>query len=465
MPTITSLGVGSGLDINSLVSQLVAAERAPKDQRLARDEAKLTTEFTALAALKGAMAGLQSAVDALRTPASFALLKATTGDEQYYTASATGAAVAGDYDVAVTQLATAARLGSAAYAAGPDAVVGIGTLTFTVGAASFSIDVTSENQSLAGIRDAINAAEGNNSLRATLIRDTTGSYLVLAGTDTGAANAITVSATGADAGLTQLVDDLNAFDAQRDVAAQDAIAFVSGYEIHSAGNAISGAIDGVTLNLKKPTPDGETVALAVARDDTAIQRKAESFVAAWNTLAQQMTTLGRYDSTTRTAGPMLGDSLLRGIDTQLRRMLTEPVPGTSGNYRTLTSLGISMTGSGTLQLDAARFNQALAADPEAVGAVFSSESGVAVRMAEFVDERLSSDGEFAARDERIGTQRRRLDQDRVALEARMQVIQQRYLKQFTAMDAMLAQLQSTSSYLAQQLESLSNLSAGSEASR
>jgi flagellar hook-associated protein 2 len=288
---------------------------------------------------------------------------------------------------------------------------------------------------------------------------------VLTGADTGVANAISVGASGADAGLTQLVADLNAFDAQRDVAAQDAIAFVSGYEIHSQGNAITGAIDGVTLSLKQATPDGETVALAVARDDSAIQKKAESFVAAWNTLAQQIATLGRYDAATKSAGPMLGDSLLRGIDAQLRRMLTEAVPGTSGAYRTLNSLGISLTASGTLQLDPAKFNQALAADPDAPAAVFSSESGVAVRMAAFIDERLASDGEFAARDERIGTQRRRLEQEQAALEARMLVIQQRYLKQFTAMDAMLAQLQSTSSYLTQQLESLSNLSAGSTGSR
>jgi flagellar hook-associated protein 2 len=103
----------------------------------------------------------------------------------------------------------------------------------------------------------------------------------------------------------------------------------------------------------------------------------------------------------------------------------------------------------------------MAADPEAVNRIFSGESGVAVRMGKFLDERLSASGEFAARDERIASQRRRLDLDKEALEARMVVVQQRYLKQFTAMDALLAQMQNTSGYLSQQLEGLQKLASGS----
>ncbi len=456
MATISSLGVGSGLDINSLVSQLVAAERAPKEGRLTREDAKLTQEFSALAMLKGAMSGLQGAATAVRTPAALALSRATVQDEQYFTASTSAAAIAGSYQIEVQQLATAARLGSDAYLDGPDSVVGTGTLTIAVGSTSFDVAITQDGDTLAQVRDAINSATGNTTVRATLVGDSSGSYLVLTGTATGADNAITVSAAGADAGLQELVDDLNAFDAQRDLAAQDAIVKVSGYEIHSGKNAISGAIDGVTLNLKKVTPEDEPVTLAIERDDAAIQKKVEAFVASYNSLAQQIKTLGRYDATTKTAGPMLGDSLLRGVDTQLRRILSEPVPGTTGDYRTLTSLGISVTSSGTLQLDAEQFKEALAADPQAVNRVFSSESGVGVRVAQYLDDRLSSSGEFAARNARIDTQRRRLDQEKEALDVRMQAVQQRYLKQFTAMDGLLAQMQSTSNYLSQQLDSLAN---------
>ncbi len=454
MATISSLGIGSGLDINSLVSELVAAERAPKDGRLTREDAKLTQEFSALAMLKGAMSGLQGASTAVRTPASLALSKATVQDEQYFTASTSAAAVAGSYQIEVRQLATAARLGSGAYVDGADSVIGTGTLTITVGETSFDVEITEDSDTLAQVRDAINQAEGNTTVRATLVGDDSGSYLVLTGTATGADNGITISATGADAGLAQLVDDLNDFDAERDLTAQDAIVAVSGYQIRSAKNAISGAIDGVTLNLKKVTAEGEPVTLTIERDDAAVLKKVEAFISSYNSLVQQIRTLGRYDASTKTAGPMLGDSLLRGVDTQLRRILSEPVPGTTGDYRTLTSLGISVTPTGTLQLDNAKFNEALAADPQAVNRVFSSESGVAVRVAEYLDGRLSSSGEFAARNARIDTQRRRLEQEREALDVRMRAVQQRYLKQFTAMDGLLAQMQSTSNYLSQQLDSL-----------
>lgn len=454
MATISSLGIGSGLDINSLVSQLVAAERAPKEGRLTREDAKLTEEFSALAMLKGAMSGLQGAASAVRTPASLALSKATVSDEQYFTASSSATAVAGSYQVEVQRLATAARLGSDAYVDGAASVVGTGTLTITVGDKSFDVEIAEGGNTLAQVRDAINTAAGNTTVRATLVGDASGSYLVLTGTATGEANVITISTTGADAGLQKLADDLNDFDADRDLAAQDALVLVSGYQIRSDKNAITGAIDGVTLNLKKVTAEGEPVKLAIERDDAAIQKKVEAFVASYNSLAQQIKTLGRYDATTKTAGPMLGDSLLRGVDTQLRRILSEPVPGTTGNYRTLNSLGITITNTGSLQLDAAKFKEALAADPQVVDRIFSSESGVGVRVTEYLDGRLSSSGEFAARNARIDTQRRRLEQEKEALDVRMLAVQQRYLKQFTAMDGLLAQMQSTSSYLSQQLDSL-----------
>lgn len=461
MATITSTGIGSGLDINSLVTQLVAAERAAPEKRIAREDARLTTEFTALATLKGAMASFQGAASALKLSSALDLRKATVGDEKAFTATVTSAAAAGDYDVEVAQLATAARIGSALYPAGPDSVVGTGRLTIAMGANSFSIDITQDSDTLAQIRDAINAADDNAGVRATLIRDATGagSYLVLSGSATGATNGITVSSTGADAGLAQLVTDLQTVDAQRDVTAQDAIVYVSGYEIRSASNTVTGALDGVTLNLLK-AEIGTQVSLSVARDDASILKKVETFVSGFNTLASQIKTLSRYDAATRTAGPLLGDAMLRGIDSQVRRMLGDAVPGVTGDYRTLASLGITTTATGTLALDAAKFKDALNADPDAVSQVFSSESGVAVRLSKFMDERLSSSGEISARDTRIADRRKQLQVRSDALDARMQVIEARYLKQFTALDSMLSQLQSTSSFLSQQLTGLQNLASG-----
>lgn len=458
MATISSSGIGSGLDINSLVSQLVAAERANPDKRNVSEDTRLTTEFSALATLKGALSGFQSALAGLKTSSGFDPRTAKSGDESYFTASATSAAAAGHYDVEVKQLATAARIGSDVFTGGPDSLVGTGTLTITAGGKSFDVVIPADKNKLSQVRDAINSATGNTTVRATLIRDTTGtgSYLVLSGTKTGDTNNITLSATNTDTQFDTFVQGLQTPDVARDVQAHDAIVVVSGYEIHSTTNSVSGAIDGVTLSLKK-AEIGKTVALDVARDDAAIQTKAQAFVNSYNTLAQQIATLSKYDATTQTAGPLLGDAMLRGLDTQLRRTLSSVVPGTSGTYTTLASIGISATVTGTLQLDATRLGNALAADPTAVSKVFASDSGVAVRLSSFIDQKLSSTGEIAARNNVIAAQRKDLQKRADALDARMQVLQERYMKQFTAMDTMLSQLQSTSSYLTQQLSGLQNL--------
>src|SRR5690606_21786839 len=139
MATISSPGLGSGLDIHSLVTQLVAAERAPKDRQLTKTDVKLTAEFTALATLKGALSSLRSATQALKGPDAFGLSRAAVGDEQYLSASTAAAAIRGEYSVQVQQLATAARLGSAAYPEGPDSPVGAGTLTITAGSSTFDV--------------------------------------------------------------------------------------------------------------------------------------------------------------------------------------------------------------------------------------------------------------------------------------------------------------------------------------
>ncbi|MGC4028538.1 MAG: flagellar filament capping protein FliD [Steroidobacteraceae bacterium] len=461
MATITSTGIGSGLDISSMVSQLVAAERKPADERLAKTDTRLTAELSAVSKLKGALSTFESALSALKTPSTFEPRTATSADEKAFTATATASAAPGRYDVEVRQLATAARLGSQLFASGPDSVVGTGTLTIGVGQNSFSIEVGAGSNTLAAIRDAINNSPDNRGVRAMLIRDTTGtgSYLVLAGSETGAANAITVSAGNADAGLDGLVQALNDFDAEKDVAAQDAVAYVSGYEIRSASNTVSGAIDGVTLNLKTAEA-GTTVPLTIERDDAQMRSRVEGFVAAYNALATQVKALGAYDAATKTGGPLLGDAMLRGIDTQLRRLVSDPVAGLSGDFRSLASVGISMSVSGTLELDSKRFDAAMAADPASVGRVFASESGVAVRLDQFLDQKLSSTSDLAARNTTLSDRLKDLQKQRDALDARMQIVEARYQRQFTAMDTLLGQLQSTSSYLTQQLDGLSKLASG-----
>jgi flagellar hook-associated protein 2 len=471
MPAITSTGIGSGLDINSLVTQLVAAERAPVDKRLTTTDAKLTAQLTAISSLKGALSSLQNALNGLKASSSFELRKAAVADDSWFGATVTSDAAAGHYDVEVVQLASAGRISSTAFS-GADADIGTGTLAIDVGGETFTVAIDSEHSTLADIRDAINSATDNKGVRATLITDQTGTHLVLSGTRTGEANDIEVNSeqsvdsdgnAGDSLGLSQLFG-MAPNDIEKDTA-HDAIVKVSGFEIHSDQNTIDGAIDGVTLVLKKAHEPGETMALDITRDDAGIQGKAQSFVTAFNILAKQISTLGGYNAATKTGGPLQGDALLVGISAQARRIISDPVAGTTGDYRTLASLGITTTADGTLQLDSARFNKALTADPQAVAQIFGGENGVATRLGSYVDSKLASSGAIASRNANLATNQKDLEQQRDALEARMQVIQERYLKQFTALDGLLSQLQSTSTYLSQQLQGLSQLANYSTASK
>src|SRR5436190_222558 len=347
MSTISSTGIGSGLDIDSLVSKLVAAERSSGQTRIDTKKGKLTEQFSAMAQLMGGMSAFQSSLNSLVSAGSFTSRKVSVSDEKAFTAKAGSSAAAGSYDVQVGQLAKAAQLGSDAFGSA-STQVGTGTLTISVGASSFSIEVGAGGNSLANIRDAINKSAKNTGVQASLLTDVEGTHLVLTSMKTGADRALTVTASGGDGGLQKLVYDPNGTkNMELRSEAKDAIVFVSGYEIHSGSNTVSNAIEGVTLTLKAPTEEGSTVLLGVERDDAAIQDAAKKFVDSYNSLAGTMKSLSRYDASTEAAGALLGDAMLRNVDSQVRKLISSPVAGVNGNYTTLASLGVTTQADGT----------------------------------------------------------------------------------------------------------------------
>jgi flagellar hook-associated protein 2 len=447
MSTISSTGIGSGLEIDTLVSKLVAAERSAGQTRIDNKKGKLTEQFSAMATLMGGMSAFQASLNSLVTSSSFNSRKVTVGDDKAFTAKAGSSAAAGSYDVQVKQLAKASQLGSEAFAS-PSAAVGTGKLTISVGASSFDIDVAEGGKSLTNIRDAINKAAGNTGVQASLLTDVDGTHLVLTSTKTGANHALKVTASGGDGGLQKLVYDPNGTkNMELRSEAKDAIVFVSGYEIHSDSNTVSSAIDGVTLTLKAPTDEGSTVRLNVDRDDGAIQDAAKKFVDAYNSLAGTIKSLGRYDVGTDTGAPLVGDAMLRNIDSQVRKLISSPVAGVTGNYTTLASLGITTQADGSLKLDTTRFTAALQANPGAVSDIFTSDQGVAVKLANFLGSKTSSTGEVTVRSSNITDSLVSLKDQQDALNARMKVIEQRYYKQFNALDSLLAQMNTTATSL------------------
>jgi flagellar hook-associated protein 2 len=440
MATISSTGIGSGLEIDSLVSKLVAAERSAGQTRIDTKKDKLTEQFSAMAQLMGGMSAFQSSLNSLVSAGSFTSRKVSVSDETAFTAKAGATAATGSYDVQVEQLAKSSQLGSEAFALG-STQVGTGTLTIAVGDSSFSIEVGEGGNSVANIRDAINRSPANKGVQASLLTDVEGTHLVLTSTKTGEDYALTVTASGGDGGLEQL-ETMEV----RSVA-QDAIVFVSGYEIHSSSNTVSNAIEGVTLTLKAPTEEGSTVLLGVDRDDAAIQDAAKKFVDAYNSLAGTIKSLSRYDVATEAAGALLGDAMLRNIDSQVRKLISTPVAGVNGNYNTLASLGVTTQADGKLKLDTVRFNAALAANPGAVSDVFTSSNGVAVKLADFMGSKTSVTGEVTVRSSNITDTLVDLKDQQDSLNARMKIIEQRYFRQFNALDTLLGQMNNTAGAL------------------
>lgn len=457
---MTGIVGGSQIDVIGLVSQLVAAERAPQDAQIKRQSERITTQISAVGSLMGALSTFRSSLASLRSVDVFAVRSVSSSDKEALTATATTKAMPGSYQVEILQLAKAQQLTSNAFANGQDEAVGTGTLTLSLGTKSFSVEIDDSNSTLAGIRDAINAAADNPGIRATLVHGSDGTRLVLSSAHTGAENTIEVTHSGGDGGLVQLAHSAATPGNYTEIAAaQDAVVRVAGAEMRSATNSVANAIDGVTLTLAKET-DGEPVTLSIGYDNAAVTTRINNFVSAYNNLVTQIARLRSYDAASGTAGPMLGDSLVTGIEAQLRRLVASPVGGQPAGFDTLAAIGITTQMDGTLSVDNAKLQKALDNNFEAVGKLFGSQDGVAARLHTQADELLKSGAGLDARSQGLAQQQKALDKRMADLDTRMAVVQAAYIRQFTALDTLLSQLQVTSSYMSQQFQSLHNLANG-----
>lgn len=455
---LQSLGLGSGLDIDALVTELTTAEMSAPNARITREQTAVTTQVSAMATLKSSLSTFQSSLTALMSGSGFTARNVVSGDEDVLTASATASAALGNYRIEVEQLAQSQQLISTNFTAGATSVVGTGDLTFTSDGQSFTITLDSTNNTLAGIRDAINAASGNQSVSATLVYGQTGAQLVLTSLKTGADAGLTVTTSGGDGGLEQLTYGAgNTSHYTEDQAAQDSIIFISGVEHHSANNQISDAIDGVTLNLLSAKPDTD-ISLNISNDSEHVVSLVQSFVTAYNTLQTSITSLDSYDATTATRGALFGDAMYSSLKTQIRHALTDSVANITGNYNSLASLGITTGVDGKLTMDAAKLRTALSSDFKSVSNVFSGANGVLARINKQITTTLLSGGGVSTRSASLTAKQTAIDKEKEVIEMRTEKIKERYLAKFNAMDTLLAQLQNTSTFLTQQLDALNRAS-------
>lgn len=463
MPTLTSGGIGSGLDVGGLVSRLIEAERTPIEARLAVQEAGLQAKLSGFGLIRGALDKFKSALDALNSATLLSTTRATSADDARVTASADATASAGSYSVEVSAMAKAQKLASGAFA-GADSVVGTGTLRLSLAGKSASITVDDSNKTLAGIRDAINAARDAAGqplgVSATLVTSTggvepAGTYLVLTSAKTGEANTISLTQTGGDGGLAALQYQAGgpANGLTEKEPPGDALIKIDGYTYKSASNTVSGALAGVTLTLKATTT--APVALTVAADTSGVKPKLQALVDAYNGLSAVIKEQGGYDAVAKKGGVLIGDPALRGVQNQLRRALADPLPGATGAAKSASDIGLSLDGSGKLTLDSAKFDALLGGDRGALAGVLQGDDGLVERLSGVVDGYLSaSGGILKARTDGLNRRLTDITDQREQLVARLETLQKRYLAQFNALDGLLSQIQSTGNFLTQQLAAL-----------
>lgn len=379
---ISSAGIGSGLDVTSIVNQLMQIEQQPLVD-LAQKEAKLQTKLTSVAQLKGGVSTFETAVAALGDNSKFSVLSGNSTDPAKVGATIDPAkAVVGSYSIGVSVLAKAQKLSSSGFNNTTDPV-GSGTMVIQLGSydstgkiftanpdkGATTIAIDSSHNSLAGIRDAINKA--NAGVTATIVNDgsaTNASHLVISSNDSGTKNSMRITVTDDDttntdnSGLSQLAFDPSKTagtgkNLAENQGAVDAVLNIDGVTVTKSTNLITDAIEGVTLNVKDVTTTNLTV--SVSKDTSGITSSLKKFVDAYNGFIAGMNSLGGYDATTKVAGSLQGEAVIRTIQSEVRQQLNSAV---TGNGRTLTSLsdvGVEFQKDGTLMLDQSKLNSAI----------------------------------------------------------------------------------------------------------
>ncbi|WP_137226474.1 flagellar filament capping protein FliD [Shewanella sp. MEBiC00475] len=449
---LTSVGLGSGLDINGIVSALVSSEQAPKVAQFDTKEGAINSEISALGFLKSALSEFQDSLSFLSKEDSFESQSVKLSKSTYLSSTVTDDAVSGSYSVAVEQLAVNQKVGSAAVS-DVTAALGEGSLNFAVDGDSFDIAVSAED-TLQTLVAKINGADDNVGVTATIVNSDDGAKLVLTSNETGTANNITVSATDADAGAsTVLADTFTMTELQ---PAKDSIVYIDGLKLTSSSNTVEDAIEGVTLNLKSADID-ELTTLTVSQNTSSIKTGIQAFVDAFNSMTESITSLTSYNADTQVAGVLQGDSLPRGIQSQLRNVISSSFSTTDGSL-SLASIGITTTRSGTLEIDDDILTAALKNNVDGIKEMFTTEdTGVATKLDGYLDSYVGTGSIIDSRDTSLDSSLERLADQREAFATKMAAFEARLYTQYNYMDLIVGQLSTQSSDLQSRLDSLPGL--------
>ncbi|MBK8120179.1 MAG: flagellar filament capping protein FliD [Sulfuritalea sp.] len=446
---------GSSLDIESIVSKLMALERQPLN-RLATREADYNSKLSAYGSIKGALSSLQTAGTSLT--GSFATNAASVSDTTVLTASASGTAAAGSYSLSVTQLAKSHTVRSDTNYAATTDTFNTGSLAISINSgAAINVTIDSGNNTLAGIRQAINDASAG--VTATIINDGTTNRLVLSSNTSGSIGAVSVAVTDDGSGGAHALSGLDSANLVQTQPADDANVTINGIAITRSSNTITDAIEGVTLKLTKGTLTSPgTATLSVARDTAGTISAVEDFVKAYNDSVGLLKANSNYDAATKTGAVLSGDSTVRSLQSQLSGLARTGVTGVAGGISYLSDIGITMQADGTLATDSTQLAAALADPNKNVAALFSQTTvgneGIAVRFNTALEAIVGFGGTITARTDGIGLSIADIGKSRDLLNGRLTQIETRYRRQFAALDALVSRLNQTSGFLTQALANL-----------
>ncbi|EFC2744067.1 flagellar filament capping protein FliD [Escherichia coli] len=464
MASISTLGVGSGLDLSSILDSLEAAEKSTLTP-ISKQQSSYTAKLSAYGTLKSALESFQTANTALNKADLFTATS-TTSSSSAFSATTTGSAIAGKYTISVSQLAQAQTLTTKNSQKDSKAAIATSDSVLTIqqggGKDPVTIDISAGNSSLSGIRDAINNAKAGVS--ASIINVGNGEYrLSITANDTGSNNAMKLSVSG-DSALESFMgyngtpgDSSNGMI--ESVTAQNAKLTVNNVEIENSSNTISDSLEDITLNLNDVTTGNQT--LTISKDTSKAENAVKAWVDAYNTLQDTFSSLTKYtavdaraESQDSSNGALLGDSTLRTIQTQLKTLLANT--HSSSNYKTLAQIGITSDAStGKLEIATDKLQTALKNDAAGIGEMFIGDgksTGVTTGISNNLTSWLSSTGIIQAAKDGVSKTLNNLTDQYNAASERIDTLMTRYKAQFTQLDVLMNSLNSTSSYLTQQFD-------------
>jgi flagellar hook-associated protein 2 len=487
MAAISSAGIGSGLDVKSIISQLMAIEQQPKD-KLAADATKIQTQISEVGKVTSALSTLRD-VSYKLSSSSFWNQTTATSSSSNITVTSDTTALAGQYSVAVQQLAGSQAVMGGTTFASSTALVGSGTMTIQMGTwgtgqTSFTASSTSPSSAsitvaatdtVETLRDKINAA--GIGVSASILSDSTGARLVMRSSSTGAANAFRVTTSGASGGVANMGYDPSSGinSATRTQTASNATATIDGVSVSSASNTFTNVMSGVSFTANALTSSTNTttntvfgvpttsstvtsspVTLTVATDTASIKTKLQEFATAYTALNSLVATDTKYDATTKKAGPLQGDSSIVGIQTRMRKLLAATSTA-STTYARLSDAGLELQRDGSLTLNSTKVDSALSNFSQ-MKALFvdnpttsASAEGFGKQFYDSIYSMTTLGGSVNARSTALSDKLARNQKSQDAMTARLAQTQKALEAQYGALDSRMASFNGLSSYVNQQV--------------